>query len=192
MPLAESYWLNSNGNLNLTAFSWRALWLFWVVSREWLRGGNFAYIGKELRCSIDVKMHSSTTSNGLVLPLESSGSTGGSLVAHRPFSRRDVSLLSLASDEDDEVQFDSKQRSLSGPTAVACSDVSSLSSWVSFVTQYVESKNVILRLWTWSLRVRKPVAFEITVCVKTCAPATAAHQALKARFICLLVKRHHS
>lgn len=170
MPLAESYWLNGNGNLNLTAFSWRALWLFWVVSREWLRGGNFAYIGKELRCSVDVKMHSSTTSNGLVLPLESSGSTGGSLVAHRPFSRRDVSLLSLASDEDDEVQFDSKQRSLSGPTAVACSDVSSLSSWVSFVTQYVESKNVILRLWTWSLRVRKPVAFKITVCVKTCAP----------------------
>lgn len=51
-------------------------------------------------------MHSATTSNGLVLPLEPSGSTGRSLVGHRPFSRRDVSLLSLASDEDDEVQFD--------------------------------------------------------------------------------------
>lgn len=48
-------------------------------------------------------------------------------MAHRPFNRRDVSLLSLASDEDDEVQFDSKQRSLGGSTAVACSDVSSLS-----------------------------------------------------------------
>lgn len=77
-------------------------------SEEWLSD----FIGTELRCSADIKMHSSTSSNGFLLPMEASGSTSRSLVAHRPFRRRDVSLLSVASDEDDEIQFDSKQRCL--------------------------------------------------------------------------------
>lgn len=69
---------------------------------------------KEVRCSFEVKlkktkMYSSTSIGGLQLSLERSGSNSGNLVAHRPFYRPEVSLLNLASDEDDDVQFDSKQ-----------------------------------------------------------------------------------
>lgn len=55
-------------------------------------------------------MYSPTSSSGLLLSLERSGSNSRNLLAHRPYYRREVSLLSLASDEDDDVQFDSKQR----------------------------------------------------------------------------------
>ena len=54
-------------------------------------------------------MYSSTTSNrGPLLSEDSSGSSRNLLI--KPFRRREASnLSSLASEEDDEVQFDSKQ-----------------------------------------------------------------------------------
>lgn len=55
-------------------------------------------------------MYSSTSNSGLLLSLERSGSNSRNLLVHRPYKRPEVSLLSLASDEDDDVQFDSKQR----------------------------------------------------------------------------------
>lgn len=57
-------------------------------------------------------MYSSTSNNGLLRSVECSGSSSSSsnnLLFHRPIKRQEVSLISLASEEDDEVQFDSKQ-----------------------------------------------------------------------------------
>lgn len=56
-------------------------------------------------------MYSSTSNNGLMRSVECSGSSSSSnnLLFHRPIKRQEVSLISLASEEDDEVQFDSKQ-----------------------------------------------------------------------------------
>ena len=60
-------------------------------------------------------MYSSTSNNGLLRPEDCSGSSGNLLVLRniKPTRRHEVesnvSLLSLASEEDDEVQFDSKQ-----------------------------------------------------------------------------------
>lgn len=78
----------------------------------WVGGGDFGITEKEVRCSfvVKIKMYGSTSNAGLLLSLERSGSNSRNLVAHRPYYRPDVSLQNLASDEDDDVQFDSKQR----------------------------------------------------------------------------------
>lgn len=55
-------------------------------------------------------MYSSTSNSGLLQSAERSGSSGGSnILVQRRSERQAVSLISLASEEDDEVQFDSKQ-----------------------------------------------------------------------------------
>lgn len=61
-------------------------------------------------------MFSSTSNTGVLRAEDGSGSSSGHLLLHRnikhirrPEVESSVSLLSLASEEDDEVQFDSKQ-----------------------------------------------------------------------------------
>lgn len=56
-------------------------------------------------------MYSSTSNNGLLQSAECSGSSSSDVLVYRPMQRQEVSLISLASEEDDEVQFDSKQLS---------------------------------------------------------------------------------
>lgn len=54
-------------------------------------------------------MYSSTPNNGLLRSVECSGSSSNNLLFHRPIKGQEASLISMASEEDDDVQFDSKQ-----------------------------------------------------------------------------------
>lgn len=54
-------------------------------------------------------MSSPSSINGPLQPVESSSSSNSNLLVRRPTKRREISLTSFSSEEDNEVQFDSKQ-----------------------------------------------------------------------------------
>lgn len=54
-------------------------------------------------------MSSPSSINGPLQLVESSSSSNSNLLARRPTKRREISLTSFLSEEDNEVMFDSKQ-----------------------------------------------------------------------------------
>lgn len=54
-------------------------------------------------------MYNSASTNELLMSAEYSGNSSKNLLIQRRTKRKEVTLMSFASDEDDEVLFDSKQ-----------------------------------------------------------------------------------
>uniref|UniRef100_A0A3Q4AH84 Eukaryotic translation initiation factor 2-alpha kinase 1 n=1 Tax=Mola mola TaxID=94237 RepID=A0A3Q4AH84_MOLML len=82
-------------------------------------------------------MHGSTSNSGLLSSAECSGSSCHSLSVHRPIKKHEVSLISLASEEDEDVQFDASDTDDSREVLMAGRNCRSIQEFASAIPNHL-------------------------------------------------------